>query len=356
MIRTEHIGFSVGQFRLEDVNLEIQAGEYFVLLGPPGSGKSVLLECLCGLNRVQNGRVLIGGRDVTDLEPRMRSVGYVPQDYALFPHWSVERNIACGLRARRAFHNEIGKRTATVADMLGIRHLLKRGIAGLSGGEKQRVALARALAIKPRVLLLDEPVSALDESTRESVCTELRQLQHELNITTIHVSHNLEEAFSVADRGAILRHGRFQQIGPLQELLRRPANEFVARFMRCQNIFTGQCLGPGPEGTTKVAVREAHFLVPGRWEGQVKFTVRPENVVLTRRDAASENQRRIAIAVNHSRSVDLGAYVRVELHAPLPLVAHMPHRAFTSLKPNPQTDLLAVVHPESVHVLWEDQK
>jgi len=356
MIRTERVGFSVGQFRLEDVNLEIQAGEYFVLLGPPGSGKSVLLECLCGLNRVHHGRLLIGDRDVTDLEPRMRSVGYVPQDYALFPHWSVERNIACGLRARRASHDDIGRRTATVAEMLGIVHLLKRGIAGLSGGEKQRVALARALAIEPRVLLLDEPVSALDESMRERVCTELRQLQHELNITTIHVSHNLEEAFSVADRGAILQDGQFQQMGPLQELLRRPANEFVARFMRCQNIFTGRSVGPGPGGTTKVAVREAHFLVPGRWEGQVKFTVRPENIALMRADAVPENQLGVAIAMNHGRSVDLGAYVRVELLGPLPLVAHMPHRAFTSLKPNPQTDLLAVVHPESVHVLCEGRK
>jgi len=351
MIRSESLCFSIGEFRLENASLDIADGEYFVLLGPPGSGKSVLFECLCGLNRVQSGRVFIDGQDVTDVEPRRHSIGYVPQDYALFPHLSVEQNIQSGLRARRESRDQIRKRTTAVSDLLGIGHLLKRGIVGLSGGEKQRTALARALAIEPRVLLLDEPVSALDESTRERICGELRQLQRELGITTIHISHNLEEAFSVADRGGILFNGRFQQIGSLQDLLRRPANEFAARFMRCQNILTGRSLGPGPDRTTKVAVGEAELLVPGRHEGQVKFTVRPENLRVMQADRVREDPDGVVLAVEVARSIDLGAYVRLHLNGAVTLVAHLSHFAFTELERCGQTNLVAVVCREAVHVL-----
>jgi ABC-type Fe3+/spermidine/putrescine transport system ATPase subunit len=228
MIRTEAISFSIGTFRLQRLSINIAKGEYFVLLGPPGSGKTVFLECLCGLKKVNSGRIYIDGREVTGLEPRARDIGYVPQDYALFPHLSVEQNIAFGLRV----HSYPEARVTETADLLGIRHLLSRGINGLSGGEKQRVALARALVLQPKILLLDEPVCALDEVTRQEVCTQLLDIQRRLSLTTIHVSHNLEEAFSVADRAAVLNEGILQQVGPLDELLGKPNSEFVARFLR----------------------------------------------------------------------------------------------------------------------------
>jgi len=228
MIRTEKIIFQVGQFELKRLSIEIAAGEYFILLGPPGSGKTVFLECLCGLKRLKSGRIYIDGRDVTNLEPRLRNIGYVPQDYALFPHLSVEQNISFGLRVRGRSQDEV----AETADMLGIKQLLSRSIAGLSGGEKQRVALARALVLQPKILLLDEPVCALDEVTRQEVCSQLLAIQRKLGLTTIHVSHNLEEAFSVADRAGLLHHGVMQQVGPMDELVNEPNSEFVARFMR----------------------------------------------------------------------------------------------------------------------------
>ncbi|MHC4227021.1 MAG: ABC transporter ATP-binding protein [Planctomycetota bacterium] len=229
MIRTEEISFSVGTFQLQRLSIEIAKGEYLILLGPPGSGKTVFLECLCGLKRLESGRIYIDGRDVTGLEPRLRGIGYVPQDYALFPHLTVEQNIAFGLRVRGRTEEKI----AETADMLGIRQLMSRSIAGLSGGEKQRVALARALVLQPKILLLDEPVCALDEVTRQEICAQLLAIQRKLGLTTIHVSHNLEEAFSVADRAAILHRGVLQQIGPMDELVSKPNSEFVARFMRC---------------------------------------------------------------------------------------------------------------------------
>jgi ABC-type sugar transport system ATPase subunit len=230
MIRTEEISFRVGTFQLQRLSINMAKGEYFVLLGPPGSGKTIFLECLCGLKRIESGRIYIDERDVTDLEPRVRDIGYVPQDYALFPHLSVEQNIAFGLRA----HGSTEVKIAETADMLGIRHLLSRRIDGLSGGERQRVALARALVLQPKILLLDEPVCALDEVTRQEVCSQLLGIQRRLGLTTIHVSHNLEEAFSVADRAAILHQGVLQQVGSLDELLDKPNSEFVTRFMRCE--------------------------------------------------------------------------------------------------------------------------
>ena len=232
MIRTEEMSFRIGTFQLQRLSINIAKGEYFILLGPPGSGKTIFLECLCGLKKINSGRIYIDGRNVTKLEPRTRGIGYVPQDYALFPHLSVERNIAFGLRVRGYKNKEIQAKITETSELLDIQRLLRRRIHGLSGGEKQRVALARALVLQPKILLLDEPVCALDEVTRQEVCAQLLGIQRCLGLTTIHVSHNLEEAFTVADRAAILNEGILQQVGPLDELLDKPNSKFVARFMR----------------------------------------------------------------------------------------------------------------------------
>jgi len=354
MIHAKDLSFAIGGFRLGVAELEVSRGEYFVLLGPPGSGKSILLECLCGLKRSASGRISIDGRDVGRLEPRERGIGYVPQDYALFRHLSVERNIQFGLRAFGATRETIRRRTGEVADMLGITHLLARRIPGLSGGEQQRVALARALAIEPKVLLLDEPVSALDEATRESVCCELRRVQTELAIATIHVSHNLEEAFSVADRGGILRDGTFQQIGTLSALLRKPRNEFVARFMRCENLLYAQAVAPGPDpGTTRVQVDQVDLVIPGHHEGKVKVVIRPENLQLATRGTESSKAGN-ALPVHLVRAVGRGAYVRAELSGTLHLFAHLPRASAADLHLVDGGQFVAIIRPEDMHVLDED--
>lgn len=347
MIRAEDISFRIGTFQLQDLSLEIAGDEYFVLLGPPGSGKTMFLECLCGLKKIASGRIYIGERDVTKLEPRTRGIGYVPQDYALFPHLSVEQNIAFGLLA----HGRAEVNVTETADMLGIRHLLRRPIEGLSGGEKQRVALARALVLKPKVLLLDEPVCALDEVTRQEVCSQLLGIQRQLGLTTVHVSHNLEEAFSVADRAAILHQGVLQQVGPLDTLLRRPKSEFVARFMRCENIFEGRVKEQNPAGSnTAVEVATLELQIPGCHSGKVRFMIRPEDVQVRRGstpDIRSEN----TFSVTLVRWRDCGGYVRVELAGPVNLVAHMTHSAFDALMPKHQLSVDVLMGLEHIHVL-----
>ncbi len=349
MIRTEELSFRVGTFQLDHLTIDIPSGKYFVLLGPPGAGKSMFLECLCGLRQVDSGCVFIDGRDVTHAEPRLRGIGYVPQDYALFPHLSVSENITFGLRVRGCGPQPLTSRINDITQLLRIEHLLTRRIAGLSGGEQQRVALARALVLQPRVLLLDEPVCALDEATRQDVCVQLLRIQRQLELTVVHVSHNLEEAFSVADRAAILREGRVQQIGPVNELLRRPNSEFVARFVRTENILAGRACETAVEpGWTRVEIGDAAVYVPGRHEGPVKFTIRPDQILLL--PAGSHNpDEHNCIELQVACWRDCGAYVRLELTGPINLVAHTTTAAFSEMRHGSR--LTAVLPLHSIHLL-----
>jgi ABC-type sugar transport system ATPase subunit len=352
MIRTDKLLFRIGEFQLDQVSVEVSKGEYFSLLGPPGSGKTLFLECLCGLVRIASGHIYIDGTDVTDIEPRARGIGYVPQDYALFPNLSVERNISFGLRVKGYSREAINNKVSQAAEMLGIGHLLKRSVYGLSGGEKQRVALARALVMEPKVLLLDEPVCALDEATRQEVCGQIHSIQRQLGLTTIHVSHNLEETFSVADRAGILHNGTLRQVGSMKQLLHKPQNEFVARFMRCRNIFSGQVSAQQPDSSnTRVRVGDIDLLMPGKHQGRIKFIIRPESILLSNKpsDGSIDNKLQVKLICSH----DFGNYVQVELKGPLDLVAHLSHAAFAELKAKPQTDLIAVLHTENIHVLPE---
>ena len=349
MICTQDLTFEVGEFRLDAVSIEMLRNEYFVLLGPPGSGKSIFLECLCGLRKVASGGILFDGADITHDEPRKRNIGYVPQDYALFPHLTVQQNIAFGLRAvgniRGAF-----VRTGQIAEMLGISHLLKRSVSGLSGGEKQRTALGRALVMEPKVLLLDEPVCALDEATRQNICSMLRGVQKDLKLTVMHVSHNLEEAFSVADRAAILNNGTIEQTGSLDELLRKCRNEFVARFMRCENIFTGAVVEPLPDSDAcTVRIGEINMIVPGRCEGTVQFIIRPEDVLIEIADGNDGGQNRFEVCISRWR--DFGSHIRVELNGSLDLVAHVSHPVFRKIMAAQTAKLAAILPQENLHVL-----
>jgi ABC-type sugar transport system ATPase subunit len=208
MIRFDAISWQAGAFRLDNVSFTVPAGVYGVLMGKTGCGKTTLLEILCGLRRPQAGRVFIGGRDVTDLPPGERGIGYVPQDGALFPTMTVRAQMGFALAIRRRPEAEIAARVKELADQLGVAHLLDRRPQNLSGGERQRVALGRALAAKPGVLLLDEPLSALDEELRDDLATLLKNLQRELGVTALHITHSRSEAARLADVVLRLDEGR----------------------------------------------------------------------------------------------------------------------------------------------------
>lgn len=200
MIELAGVTIRAGDFQLQNITFRVEAGQYAVLMGRTGRGKTTILESICGLRRVERGTVTVQGTDVTDWSPADRQIGYVPQDLALFPTITVAGHLEFALRLRRVATREIAARTAELAEILGISHLLSRGIAGLSGGESQRVALGRALSFYPRVLLLDEPLSALDETTRHEMQSLLQEIQRTTGVTTLHVTHSESEAAALADQ------------------------------------------------------------------------------------------------------------------------------------------------------------
>ncbi len=231
MLRIEKLCLQAGEFALRTVSLTVAPSEYFVLMGPTGSGKSLLVKAVCGLVALKSGSVVIDGKDVTCLQPRLRRVGYVPQESALFPHLSAERNITFPLEVAGVRRAAAVRQVGPIVEALGLVGLMRRAPLSLSGGETQKVALARALARKPAVLLLDEPVSALDEPTRREICPLLRQTQRRFGVATVHVCHSREEAAALADRVGLLSEGRLVQTGALAELAAHPAEETVRRML-----------------------------------------------------------------------------------------------------------------------------
>ncbi len=228
---------------VEALDLDIQPGEFLTLLGPSGCGKTTTLRMIAGFQPPSAGRILFGAEDVTDLAANQRDIGFVFQNYALFPHLSVFENVAYGLRVKRRNAAEIGARVAEGLLQVGLQGMGDRMIAELSGGQQQRVALARAIAVKPRVLLFDEPLSNLDAQLRVQMRTEIARLQAELAITTIYVTHDQEEAMAVSHRIAIMQGGRIAQVGTAEDLYQRPASHFVAGFLGSTNMVRATVAG-----------------------------------------------------------------------------------------------------------------
>ena len=234
-----HISFGTTKV-LQGINLSIEPGEFFAFLGPSGSGKSTLLRAIAGFGPIPEGRILINGEDIASLPPWKRDVGMVFQNYALWPHMSVQKNVAFGLEERKIPKSEISDRVQEALDMVGLAHLAARHPAQLSGGQQQRVALARTIVVRPRVLLLDEPLSNLDANLRVQMRNDIRKLQRKLGLTTIFVTHDQEEANTISDRMAVLDMGVIQQIGSPMDLYDYPVNQFVAHFLGTTNFIEGE--------------------------------------------------------------------------------------------------------------------
>src|SRR6201987_6119271 len=269
---------------VNDVSLDIGDGEFFVLLGPSGSGKSTLLRAIAGLSGVDHGRIALHGRDVTHISPRERGVGLVFQNYALFRHMTVADNIEFALRVRRVKAAERRQRRQELLRLVSLDGMDERLPAQLSGGQQQRVAVARALAHKPEVLLLDEPFGALDAKIREELRRTIREVQRELGITTVLVTHDQDEAFAMADRIGIMSQGRLLEVGAPHDLYARPATRFVATFLGDANLLLARRTPDGIQlGTTVMAGPES---AAAPTEHEVVAVVRPEEIeVAPSRDA-----------------------------------------------------------------------
>ena len=271
-----------GVVAVDDVSLEVARGEFFSLLGPSGCGKTTTLRMIGGFEQPDSGRIELAGADVARLPPHRRDVNTVFQSYALFPHLDVFGNVAYGLRRKRIPKDQIGQRVRDILRLVDLPGFERRRPFQLSGGQQQRVALARALVNNPRVLLLDEPLGALDLKLRKQMQLELKRIQHEVGISFIYVTHDQEEAMTMSDRIAVMRDGRIEQVGAPQDVYERPATEFVAGFLGASNLLEGT-VGPTEAGFGLVALSSGEKIrVPAESlngaGGAVKVGVRPEKI------------------------------------------------------------------------------
>jgi ABC-type Fe3+/spermidine/putrescine transport system ATPase subunit len=288
-ITIEGVARTFGSVRaIDDVSLAVRDGEFFTLLGPSGCGKTTLLRMVAGFCDLDRGRILFGERRIDALPPHRRNAGMVFQNYAIFPNHTVAGNVAYGLKARNVAPADIERRVARALKLVHLDGYAERWPHQLSGGQLQRVAIARALVIEPEVLLLDEPLSNLDAKLRVEMRAEIRQLQQQLKITAIYVTHDQEEALAISDRIAVMQSGRLEQVGAPAAIYRTPATPFVAEFMGTTNLLTGVVAGRDGE-RLRIRVRGQEFAARGAdaaTGAEITFSLRPETLRLVAGGAA----------------------------------------------------------------------
>ncbi len=349
-VALDGIAKKFGEFvALRSVTLSVDAGEFVCFLGPSGCGKTTLLRIIAGLERQNLGVVRMAGRDVSGLPPKLRNYGIVFQSYALFPNLSVARNIAYGIEARKS-KADIDRRVVELLELMGLASHKHKYPAQLSGGEQQRVALARALAPSPSLLLLDEPLSALDARVRQSLRREIRDLQRRLGITTIMVTHDQEEALAMADRIVVMNHGVVEQVGTPVEVYTRPRSSFVARFVGQMNFISGTaCEEPGRVrvGDTRLRHLAREPLVPG---APVTLAIRPEEILVGKAAVPSENRLPTRVVGVQF----LGPFTRLHLALPgLPgavIECDVAVNAFAELEAAEDAELMLGLKPEALRV------
>jgi spermidine/putrescine transport system ATP-binding protein len=302
-----------GDFTAVDgINVKVDSGEFFSLLGPSGCGKTTTLRMIAGFERPTDGQVVLDGVDVANVPPHKRNVNTVFQNYALFPHLNVEKNVAFGLRYQETSKAESARMVARALELVRLSGFEKRRPNQLSGGQQQRVALARALILNPALLLLDEPLGALDAKLRKALQIELKAIQEEVGITFIYVTHDQEEALTMSDRLAVMSNGRIEQVGPPKEVYEEPSTAYVADFLGVSNLMDATAYGPA-DGGCKVRFGEFE-MVAGQGEpdahGEVKLSIRPERVHLEGSGAAGPNR----IPGMVERVVYVGSTMQVIVH------------------------------------------
>ncbi|ASJ14712.1 tungstate ABC transporter ATP-binding protein WtpC [Thermococcus radiotolerans] len=305
MLEVKSVSKDWKEFRLREISFDVSEGEHFIILGPSGAGKTVLLEIIAGIIEPDAGRVLLNGEDITHWPPEMRGLAYIPQNYALFPHMSVFDNIAFGLKLRRVPRAEIERKVKEIAGVLGIAHLLHRKPKTLSGGESQRVAIARALVVEPELLLMDEPFANLDVQTRAKLLGEMKHWKRELGFTALHVTHSFEEAVSLGDRVGVMLDGRLVQTGSVRDVFSRPSSEEVARFLGFENII---------EGTAEGRILRSNGVeieLPAEARGRVRVGLRPEDIILSLGPIRTSARNEFKALVESVE--ELGPLVRVHL-------------------------------------------
>jgi molybdate/tungstate transport system ATP-binding protein len=345
MIRTEHLNIDLDPFYLRDITLSVEKNDFFILMGPTGAGKTVFLEALAGLIPIQSGRIWIGGREVTRLPPEKRGISIVYQDYALFPHLSVRENILYGLRYHKTDRGEAQNRLCEFLETLDLSHLQDRFPTYLSGGEKQRVALARALIVKPELVLLDEPLSALDPGFRQEIRGVIKKLHQSSGVTFLMVTHHFAEAISLAIRGAVMNNGRIEQVGTIEDIFQRPASTFVADFVGMKNLFPARF-----KGTKALIGHLALELGRALPNGEGHIAIRPEDIVLSNERIASTMRNQFIGKV--TGIFDQGFYYEVQVQTdPISFKSLVTKRSLFEMGIQEGLELFLSFKSTAIHIL-----
>jgi len=347
-IAVENLSNSWANFSLKNINLTVPEGSYFVLLGPTGSGKTLLLEAIAGAYSPTEGRIFVSGEDVSHLPPEKRRISYAPQNYLLFENMTVRKNIEFGLHARGVEEPERKKRSAHLLEMLGISNLVDRFPKNLSGGERQRVSLARALAVEPRAVLLDEPLSAVDAETKSTIMDYLRRVHKQTGVTVIHVTHDRFEAASLADRIGVIREGEIREVGSPLEFSQKAYSKPESIF-QSDNLIPGSVIGSEANlALVDVGAGNVIEAITDR-TGQVMLHIRPESIVILKHGVDSSARNRLEGTV--AEVTDLGATVRVGIAGGTPITAIITRRSFFEMDLNIGSKVYALFKATSVEVL-----
>ena len=346
MIRTENLTKDWKEFKIDQVNLEVKPNEYFVILGPSGSGKTMLLELIAGIWYPDSGKIYLGDNDITYEALEKRGIGFVYQNYMLFPHKTVFENIEFGLKLRKIPKKEIQIQVNEIMEVLNIAHLKDRLPRTLSGGEQQRTALARALIVQPKVLLMDEPLSALDRKTRDDLMRQLKDIHRNFDITIIHVTHNFDEPLQLAERVAIMKHGTISQVGTVEEVFRKPINGFVADFVGVENIIKGNATIDGD--VTEIDTGNTVIVTTEQKTGSVHITIRPEDITLSSQEVITSARNNFK--GNVKEIVDEGTLIRLVIDIGDPLVVFLTRQSFLDMDINIGKPVWVHFKATAVHV------
>lgn len=281
MIKLKDVFFQTKDFSLENINLEIKPQEYFIILGPTGSGKTLLLETILGFNFPCKGKIYLEEKDITFVPSAKRNIGFVPQNACLFPHLNVFENICFGLKLKKISKKEIQKQLDSLGKLLEIEHLFHRFPDNLSGGEKQKVAIARALSINSKILILDEPLTGIDSKFKNTLQKLFAHIHKTLSITIIHVTHNFEEAFSLATQIGVINKGKFVQIGSPDEIFHKPNSEFVSHFVGTHNIFKGKIIEENEKKLVNLGNIKLFVVTEKNNNDDVNIFIRAENILIS---------------------------------------------------------------------------
>ncbi|WP_321423158.1 ATP-binding cassette domain-containing protein [uncultured Methanobacterium sp.] len=315
-LEVKNLSVELGQFQLNNVNLKLEKKDYLVIIGPTGSGKSVLLETIAGFFSPDKGQVFLEGKEITDLTPEERGISIVYQDYILFPHMNVFENIAYGLKKKIKDKDSIETKVNNMAQLLKIDHLLGRNPETLSGGEKQRVAIARSLVVKPNILLMDEPFAALDVNTHSYLTSLIKKVIMQHQTTCIHVSHNFNDVYNLAEHVAVMKDGKILQQGTVNDVFSRPTHNFVADFVGVHNVFQGKIVGHDQslvqvEINPKVILSSSSDL--SSHSKEVTVAIRPESIIFSNEPFVSSVRNQVKGVVETIFEVGHNIWIGVQV-------------------------------------------